>query len=107
MVHIRLIGVGQEEHVAEQSQQSVTNPQAVLVATPLEILGHLALRVEFRFQHVETVDPRREEVVAHVLGMHAEEPLQHTVVDEGSCKEFAAEGETVVLNLAHRKRQGR
>ena len=107
VVHLRLTGIFEEEHIADQTIETVTYPQAVLVALALESLTHLPLGVIFRLQVVEPVAAGNEEMFFHVADVKSEEPLEHTVVDEGSREEVLTERQSEVFDfpLCHRQRR--
>ena len=107
MVHLRLSGILHKQHIADEPVESITDPEAVLIVSPLETGLYLPLGVVFRTEVIESVGTRHEEVVTHILGMDTKEAFQHAVVDERPRKEVTTERQTEVFYLVHRKRQGR
>ena len=55
MVHVGLVGVLDEEHVADEPHQSVANPETVLVATLGKGLSNLALGGKLILEIVEVI----------------------------------------------------
>ena len=107
VVHLRLMGIFEEEHIANQTIEAVTYPQAVLVTLALKRLTHLPLGVVFRLQVVEPVAAGNEEMFFHKADVKSEEPLEHTVVNEWSRKEVLTERQSEIfdLSLCHRQRR--
>ena len=107
MVHLRLSGILHKQHIANQAVESIADPQAVLIISPLETSLYLPLGVIFGTETIEPVGTRHEEVVTHILGMDTKEAFQHAVVDERPRKEVTTERQTEVFYLVHRKGHGR
>ena len=107
MVHLRLSGILKEEDVADQTVETITDPQTVLVTFPIESLSYLLLSIVFRLQVIETITAGDQEMFTDVWHMKSEESLEHTVVDKGSREEVLTEGQSEVFYLAlcHRQRR--
>ena len=102
MVHLRLLGILQEEYTTNQTIETITNPKTILIAPTLEGIAHFLLGVVLSFQVVEPIGTRNQEVFSDIRGVHAKQPIEHAVVDEGFGKEVFAERQTEVFYLAHR-----
>ncbi len=107
MIHVGVVRIFHKQHVTDELHQSVANPDAALVASLAEGLGHLALCVVVGFQVVEPVGLAHQEIFADELGMNAKQTLHEAVVDEGPCKKFLAEGQSEPAYLLGRQRQCR
>ena len=108
VIHLRLFGIFEEEHPADEPIEPVTNPETVLITQSLEMPAHLPLRIVFSLQVVETITARNQEMLLHIGRMNAEQPFEHAVVYKRTGEEILAERETEVLNLAdgHRECRG-
>ena len=107
MIHLRLFRILEEEHIADEPIETVANPKAVLIVLSLEESAHLQLGIILSLEVIESIASRDEEVVADIRGMHAEEALQHTIIDKRAGKEILAERQPEVLYLANGHRDGR
>ena len=105
MVHLRLTGILDKQHVAHQTIETVADPQTVLIALALESLTDLLLGVVLGLQVEETVTAGDKEMIFHVADVESEESLQHTVVDERPREEILTERESEVFYLTRRHRQ--
>ena len=105
MVHLCLVGVFDEEHVADEAHETITNPQAVLVATFGKIGRHLALVSILVAQVVEIIGLANEEIVTHILRVDAEDFVDESVVDERTRIELFAERQSEVFYLVNGQRQ--
>ena len=50
MIHIRLVGILHEEDTTDQTIETITNPQTVLITTTLEMVLYLPLGVVLRLE---------------------------------------------------------
>ena len=107
MIHLGLFRILDKQHTTDQTVEAVADPEAVLVALALEAVAYLLLRVILRLEVVEAITAGDKEVFTDIRGMHAEETVEHPVVDERTGKEVLTERESEILDLAHRHRQSR
>ena len=107
MVHLRLSRILKEKHIADQTVKPITDPQAILVALPIESLPHLLLGIVFCLQIIKSITAGNQEMFTDVRHMESEESLEHTIVDEGPREEILTKGQSKVFYLAlcHRQRR--
>ena len=105
MVHLCLVGVFDEEHVADEAHKTVANPQAVLVATFGKVGRHLALVSKLIAQVVEIIGLADKEIVTDILRMDAEDFVDESVIDERTRIELFAERQSEVFYLGNGQRQ--
>ena len=72
MVHLRLFGVLEKEYATNQTIESITDPETVLIMTVLEIVAYFLLGIVFSLNIIETIASRNQEVSANILSMNAE-----------------------------------
>ena len=105
MVHLCLVGVFDEEHVADEAHETITNPQAVFVAAFGKVGRHLALVSILVAQVVEIIGLADKEIVTDILRMDAEDFVDESVVDERTGVELLAERQSEVFYLGNGQRQ--
>jgi hypothetical protein len=58
MVHLRLFGVLEKEYATNQTIESITDPEAVLIMTVLEMVAYFPLGIVFGLNIIETIASR-------------------------------------------------
>ena len=96
---VGLLGVADEEYIADHGIETVANVELVLVGDTGEGFLHLALGVVLRFHLVALVVEAVEIFSLHIVGFLMEHTLQSPVCDERIGEALLLEVETIAADL--------
>ena len=91
MVHLRIVPVGDKQHIADQGIKALFQIDAVRVFFSGKAAFYLSLRVKFRTHGIDVVVQVLYESIPDLLGTWAEHLVEHEIVDERARHEVLLE----------------
>ena len=99
MIHICIIRVFYKQHIRYKAVESVTNPDAVLVAHAGKRLLNPALCAVFWQKGIQSVGFLFKNVFPHIFRVHSKQPFYHSVIDKRLGHKILAPRQPHALNL--------
>ena len=91
--------VTNEEHIADQGIETITEPNLLLVGNVLEESLHLLLRVHLWLHLITLIVQAVEILLLHLVGTLMEHTIQHPVGDERTSETILLEVQAVRLDF--------